>query len=216
MTVKSTNITRVDHRVARESRWAANGHRGGVLWLTGLSGSGKSTLAFEVERRLFEGGYKVYVLDGDNIRHGLSSDLGFLPEDREENIRRVGELAALFADAGIVVITAFISPYRRDRELGRQAASGVFHEVYLSADLGVCEERDPKGLYKKARCGEISEFTGVSAPYEAPELPEMTVDTGVLTVEESTQILLVYVSRVFAGPAPLCPGAPRAVRFLPL
>ena len=200
MTVKSTNITRVHHRMARDSRWAANGHRGGVLWLTGLSGSGKSTLAFEVEKRMFEEGYQVYVLDGDNIRHGLSSDLGFSPEDRVENIRRVGELAALFAEAGTVVVTAFISPYRRDRELARRAASESFHEVYLSADLGICEARDPKGLYKKARRGEIPEFTGVSAPYEAPEHPEMTIDTGVLTVEESMQSLLEYVGRAFAGP----------------
>ncbi|MDP6572193.1 MAG: adenylyl-sulfate kinase [Rhodospirillales bacterium] len=200
MTVKSTNITRVQHRMARESRWAANSHSGGVLWLTGLSGSGKSTLAFEVEKRMFEEGYQVYVLDGDNIRHGLSSDLGFSPEDRVENIRRVGEIAALFADAGSVVVTAFISPYRRDRELARQAASDQFHEVYLSAGLDVCEGRDPKGLYRKARRGEIPEFTGVSAPYEAPEHPELTIDTGELTVEESMQVLLEYVGRAFAGP----------------
>ena len=201
MTVKSTNITRVQHRMARESRWAANGHSGGVLWLTGLSGSGKSTLAFEVEKRMFEEGYQVYVLDGDNIRHGLSSDLGFAPEDRVENIRRVGEIAALFADAGNVVVTAFISPYRHDRELARQAVSDSFHEVYLSAGLEVCEGRDPKGLYKKARRGEIPEFTGVSAPYEAPEDPELTIDTGELTVEESMQVLLEYAGRAFAGPS---------------
>ncbi len=201
MTVKSTNITRVHHRMARESRWAANGHSGGVLWLTGLSGAGKSTLAFEVEKRMFEEGYQVYVLDGDNIRYGLSSDLGFSPEDRVENIRRVGEIAALFADAGSVVVTAFISPYRHDRELARQAMSDSFHEVYLSAGLDVCEGRDPKGLYKKARRGEIPEFTGVSAPYEAPEHPELTIDTGELTVEESMQVLLEYAGRAFAGPS---------------
>ena len=200
MTVKSTNITRVHHRMAREARWAANGHRGGILWLTGLSGSGKSTLAFEVENRMFEEGYQVYVLDGDNIRHGLSSDLGFSPEDRVENIRRVGEIAALFADTGTVVVTAFISPYRDDRELARRAAPDSFHEVYLSADLVVCEGRDPKGHYKKARRGEIPEFTGVSAPYEAPEHPELTIDTGELTVEESMQILVEYAGRAFAGP----------------
>ena len=201
MTVKSTNITRVQHRMARESRWAANGHSGGVLWLTGLSGSGKSTLAFGVEKRMFEEGYQVYVLDGDNIRYGLSSDLGFSSEDRVENIRRVGEIAALFADAGTVVVTAFISPYRGDRELARQAASVSFHEVYLSAGLEVCERRDPKGLYKKARRGEIPDFTGVSAPYEAPEHPELTIDTGELTVEESMQVLLGYAGRAFAGPS---------------
>ena len=200
MNVKSTNITRVQHRMARESRWAVNGHSGGILWLTGLSGSGKSTLAFEVEKRMFEEGYQVYVLDGDNIRYGLSSDLGFSPEDRVENIRRIGEIAALFADAGNVVVTAFISPYRDDRELARQAASDSFHEVYLSANLEVCERRDPKGLYKMARRGEIPDFTGVSAPYEAPGPPELTIDPGELTVEESMQVLLEYAGRAFAGP----------------
>ena len=182
MTVKSTNITRVQHRMALETRWAANNHSGGVLWLTGLSGSGKSTLAFEVEKR-------------------ISSDLGFSPEDRVENIRRIGEIAALFADAGSVVVTAFISPYRRDRELARQVASYQFHEVYLSAGLDVCEGRDPKGLYRKARRGEIPEFTGVSAPYEAPEHPELTIDTGELTVGESMQVLLEYAGRAFAEPS---------------
>ncbi len=201
MTVKSTNITRVQHRMALETRWAANNHSGGVLWLTGLSGSGKSTLAFEVEKRMFEEGYQIYVLDGDNIRHGLSSDLGFSPEDRVENIRRIGEIAALFANAGSVVVTAFISPYRRDRELARQVASYQFHEVYLSAGLDVCEGRDPKGLYRKARRGEIPEFTGVSAPYEAPEHPELTIDTGELTVGESMQVLLEYAGRAFAEPS---------------
>ncbi len=197
MNAKSTNITRTEHRVPKAVRWRANGHRGGVMWFTGLSGAGKTTLAFELEHRLFERGYKVYVLDGDNISHRLSADLGFSPEDRAENIRRVGEVAALFAETGFIVLTAFISPYRRDRALARQAAAGGFHEIHLKADLEACERRDPKGLYEKARRGEISDFTGISAPYEAPENPELAIDTGVLPVEESLQILLEYVERRF-------------------
>lgn len=197
MVVKSTNIERVRHRVPRAARWAANGHRGGVLWLTGLSAAGKSTLAFSLEKRLFDEGYQVFVLDGDNIRYGLSSDLGFAPAEREENIRRVGEVAALFAEAGFIVVTAFISPYRRDRAQARKACGDGFHEVYLAADLEVCERRDPKGLYRKARLGEIANFTGVSAPYEAPEAAELVLDTGALTVTESMQVLIEYVDRVF-------------------
>ena len=202
MPVKSNNIARVLHRVATESRWRVNRHRSGVLWFTGLSGAGKSTLAFELEKRLFDEGYQVFVLDGDNIRHGLSADLGFAPDDRIENIRRIGELAALFAEAGLVAVTAFISPYRRDRDLARRAAAGAFHEIYLAADLEVCERRDPKGLYRKARRGEIQDFTGISAPYEAPERPELVIDTGVLTVDESMQTLLEYVDRAFGGAEP--------------
>ncbi len=200
MTVRSTNITTTEHRVAKETRWRANGHRGGVLWFTGLSASGKTTLAFELEQRLFKKGYQVYVLDGDNVRHGLSADLGFSPRDRGENIRRIGEVAALFADAGYIVIPAFISPYRRDRELARQACGEAFHEIHLTASLDVCEGRDPKGLYKKARRGDIPEFTGISAPYESPDHPELAIDTGTLTLEESLAILLEYVDHAFAAP----------------
>ncbi len=200
MNTKSTNITKVSHRVAKETRWRANGHQGGVIWLTGLSGSGKTTLAFELEQRLFKQGFQVYVLDGDNIRHGLSSDLGFSHEERTENIRRIGEVAALFADAGYIVISAFISPYRRDRRLARRAASDPFHVVHLDADLKICEKRDPKGLYAKARRGEILDFTGISAPYEKPERADLTIDTGVLSVEESMDILVDYVDRAVVLP----------------
>jgi len=193
----SQNITAVEHRVTTDARWAANGHKSGVLWLTGLSGAGKSTLALELEQALFRKGWQVYVLDGDNIRFGLSSDLGFAPEDRAENIRRVGEVAALFARAGMLVVTAFISPYRSDRDRARTVAPDLFHEVYVNAGLEVCEERDPKGLYKKARKGEIPEFTGISAPYEAPEAPEVEIDTGTQVLSQSVEQLLAYVEANF-------------------
>ncbi len=198
MAVKSTNITQVKHRVEKEDRWRAAGHIGGVLWFTGLSGSGKTTLAFRLEQLLFDKGRRAYVLDGDNIRHGLNSDLGFSHQDRTENIRRIGEAAALFADAGYIAITAFISPYRADRRKARKAALDPFHVIHLSAGIEVCEERDPKGLYKKARAGEIPEFTGISAPYEKPERADLTIDTGALSIEESLDILLGYVEANFS------------------
>ena len=191
---KSKNITRVEHRISTEDREARNRHKGGVLWFTGLSGSGKSTLAIALEEELFSRGYQVYVLDGDNVRAGLTSDLGFSHEDRTENIRRVGEVAALFARAGIICISAFISPYREDRVIARRAAGEKFFEVYVSADLATCERRDPKGLYKKARAGEIADFTGVSAPYEAPDAPEFVVDTNLQTVQESVASLVDFVT----------------------
>jgi len=200
MSVKSTNITAVVHRVNKQERWLANGHKGGVLWFTGLSGSGKTTLGFELEQKLFHLGRQVYVLDGDNVRGGLNSDLGFSSEDRAENIRRIGEVAALFADAGYIVISAFISPYRKDRQSAREAADDPFHEVYLNANLEVCETRDPKGLYAKARAGKIPDFTGISAPYEAPEGADLVVDTGTLSVAESLDVLLDYVDRTFTVP----------------
>ena len=171
-----------------------NQHRGVCLWFTGLSGSGKSTLAVEVQNQLFERGHHTYVLDGDNIRHGLNKDLGFSPEDRTENIRRIGEVAKLFVDAATVVMTAFISPYREDRDQVRRImAEGDFVEVYVQCDLAVCEERDTKGLYKKARAGEIREFTGISAPYEAPENAELVVDTSNETVEESAGKVIEFL-----------------------
>ena len=193
LTVRSTNVYSVDHGVSAENRYQRNGHRGGVLWFTGLSGAGKSTLAMEVERRLFAKGYNVYVLDGDNVRRGLNANLGFAPEDRAENIRRVGEAAALFADAGFICISAFISPYRADRDRARTAAKGAFHEIFINADLKVCEGRDPKGLYRKARAGEIKDFTGVSAPYQAPATAELSVDTGTQTVDSCVQEIIDYV-----------------------
>jgi bifunctional enzyme CysN/CysC len=198
MTVRASNLLRVAHGVTVSSRQLRNGHRGGVLWFTGLSGAGKSTIAMEVERRLFQKGYMVYVLDGDNVRYGLNSDLTFSPRDRAENIRRIGEVAALFADAGMIAITAFISPYRADRQRARDAAKDAFHEIYVKADVSTCEGRDPKGLYKKARRGEIQEFTGISAPYEEPEVAELVVDTMTLAIEDSVQAVVDYVEGNFA------------------
>ena len=198
LTVKSTNVYSVQHRIDAEQRFHRNGHRGGVLWLTGLSGSGKSTLAMEVENRLFKRGWQVYVLDGDNVRRGLNANLGFTPDDRAENIRRVGEVAALFAEAGFIVVTAFISPYQADRDRARAAAQGAFHEIYIKADLATCEARDPKGLYAKARQGKIADFTGISAPYEAPAVAELVVDTAALSIEEGVAEIIRYVEQSFA------------------
>jgi bifunctional enzyme CysN/CysC len=189
------NLFATDHAIDATMRARRNGHRGAVVWFTGLSGAGKSTLAMEVERRLFLRGYQAYVLDGDNIRRGLSSDLGFSPADRLENIRRIGEVATLFADAGFIVITAFISPYISDRERAREAAGGAFHELYIRADLETCENRDPKGLYRRARAGEIPDFTGVSAPYEEPPNPELVVDTSRHSIEESVAMVLNYIEQ---------------------
>jgi bifunctional enzyme CysN/CysC len=197
LTIKSSNLSTVRHRISSDHRARRNGHRGGVLWFTGLSGSGKSTLAMAVEQELFRRGYNVYVLDGDNVRQGLNANLGFSPDDRAENIRRIGEVAALFADAGLITITSFISPYRADRHRARSAAKDAFHEIYISADLGTCEKRDPKGLYRKARRGEIAEFTGISAPYEAPEAAELIVNTDRLSVEESVARIVGYVEENF-------------------
>jgi bifunctional enzyme CysN/CysC len=197
VTPRSSNLTEVEHKVTAEVRHQRNGHRGGVLWFTGLSGAGKSTIAMAVERELFRRGLQVYVLDGDNIRHGLSANLGFAPDDRAENIRRVGEVAALFADAGTIVITAFISPYRSDRQRARAATHGSFHEIYIKADLAACETRDPKGLYQRARRGEIAEFTGVSAPYEAPDAPDLVVDTQQLSIDACVAHVIDYVEKHF-------------------
>jgi bifunctional enzyme CysN/CysC len=194
---KSANIFAVDHQVTAASRAGANGHEGGVVWLTGLSGAGKSTIAMEVERRLFLKGWQVTVLDGDNVRHGLCSDLGFSPEDRTENIRRVGEVAHLFAAAGMLVVTAFISPYRADRDRVRAMGKG-FHEIHVATGLDECERRDPKGLYKKARAGAIPEFTGISAPYEAPVDPELVLDTAGKSIDQSVEELVAYIEKSFS------------------
>jgi len=193
--VKATNITWHQGDIKREDRERANGHQGAVIWFTGLSASGKSTLAHALENALFEKGCKTYVLDGDNIRHGLNKDLGFSPQDREENIRRIGEVAKLFADAGLIVLTAFISPYRSDREKARKLNPKNFIEVYVKCDIDICEQRDPKGLYKKAKAGEIPEFTGISAPYEEPENPEIVIDTGQCSVEQAVNFLLTYLNQ---------------------
>jgi len=191
---KSENIYWSQGKVTPHQRELRNSHLGCVLWLTGLSGAGKSTIATELERELFNLGRHVYVLDGDNIRHGLGSDLGFSPEDRTENIRRVGEVAKLFADAGVICITAFISPYRADRDLVRKIMpQDRFIEVFVNAPLEVCEQRDPKGLYAKARAKEIKEFTGISAPYESPSNPEVELRTDRMTVPESVAKIMDYL-----------------------
>ena len=194
----SRNIYPTGHRISVEQRVLANGHKSGVLWFTGLSGSGKSTLAMALEQELFTRGWQAYVLDGDNVRDRLNRDLGFSPDDRSENIRRVAEVARLLADSGNIVITAFISPYQVDRERAREIAPGAFHEIYIKAGVQVCEDRDPKGLYAKARRGEISEFTGVDAPYEAPEQADLVIDTENKSVEECLEMLASYVDDAFA------------------
>ena len=184
----------VRHQVTSPERAARAGHTGAVVWLTGLPGSGKSTLAMALERRLFDRGWQAYTLDGDNMRHGLNADLGFSPADRQENIRRVGEVAALFADAGAICITAFISPYREDRARARAAAGARrFFEVHVNTPLATCERRDPKGHYRKARAGLIKDFTGVDAPYEAPDRSDLEIDTEGRDVDASVGQLLTFV-----------------------
>lgn len=187
------NIYPHEGKIKRTDRERLLGQRGATLWFTGLSGAGKSTLAVATEEALYEQGYLTYILDGDNIRSGINANLGFSPEDRTENIRRIAEIAKLFRDTGVINLSAFISPYREDRALARHLADGDFIEVYVDAPLDTCEERDPKGLYQKARAGEIREFTGVSAPYEAPEQPEIHVRTDSQSVEECVEQILHYL-----------------------
>ena len=203
---KSTNIVWHQGSVIRSRREALNGHESVLLWFTGLSGSGKSTLAHAVEERLHQDRCVTFVLDGDNVRHGLCSDLGFTEQDRVENIRRVGETAKLMLDAGVITLTAFISPFRQDRERVRSLfPRGDFLEVYCRCPLDVCEKRDVKGLYKKARAGEIPHFTGISSPYEEPIEPELVVDTSVTTLEKSvTAVLELLQQRGVISPARLC------------
>jgi adenylylsulfate kinase len=202
---KAQNITWHAGELSRAERERRHGHRGATLWFTGLSGSGKSTVARKVEAALARRGHHVYTLDGDNVRYGLCRDLGFSPADRRENIRRIGEVCKLFTDAATLTLAAFVSPYREDRDSVRALLGpGDFLEIYVAAELGVCEARDPKGLYKKARAGEIPEFTGVSAPYEAPERPEITLHTDRDEVEESARQVLAHL--VAQGFIPAQPG----------
>jgi len=196
MTVqKATNIYWHQGAITRPDRERMKNHQGFTIWFTGLSASGKSTIASALEEALYEKGYHTYILDGDNVRHGLNRNLGFSPEDREENIRRLGEVAKLFRDAGLINMTAFISPYIRDRQLARSLDKDRkdFIEVFVDCPVEVCESRDPKGMYKKAKQGLIKEFTGVSAPYEAPENPEIHLRTDKLSVQECVQTILNYL-----------------------
>jgi adenylyl-sulfate kinase len=185
-----------EHRVNKPQRARQKSQRPAVLWFTGLSGAGKSSMANALEQALFQRGYHSYLLDGDNVRHGLNRDLGFSDEDRVENIRRIGEVAKLMADAGLVVLTAFISPFQADRQLVRSLMpEGEFVEIYVKASLEACEARDPKGLYKRARAGEIKHFTGIDSPYEPPQHPEMVIDTEALSIEQGVDALIQYLKR---------------------
>lgn len=191
----SSNVVWHHATVTRARREAQNGHRGAVIWFTGLSGAGKSTLAHAVEEALYQRGCHTFVLDGDNVRHGLCGDLGFSAQDRVENIRRVGEIAKLFMEAGVIVLTAFISPFRADRERVRgMVEHGDFMEIFCDSPIEICESRDIKGLYKKARAGLIPEFTGISSPYEAPEAPELTVNTGATELDACVQQVIEELS----------------------
>jgi adenylylsulfate kinase len=191
---KATNIVWHQGAVNRDDREKLNRHKGATVWLTGLSGSGKSTIAVDLEKRLLERGVRAYILDGDNVRHGLNKNLGFSPEDRTENIRRIGEVAKLFTDAGLVAITAFISPYRADRDQVRALMKpGDFVEIFVECPVDVCEQRDVKGLYKKARAGEIKEFTGISAPYEAPAKPELVLPSHEVSVEAAVAKVVAHL-----------------------
>ena len=191
---KSTNIVWHESEVIKEKRQKLNGHKSAIIWFTGLSGSGKSTISVALETALHTIGVRTYRLDGDNIRHGLNKDLGFSQEDRTENIRRIGEVSKLMVDAGLFTLTAFISPYYEDRDQVRELVeTDEFIEVYVKADIETCEERDPKGLYKKVRLGEIKDFTGIDAPYEEPRDPEIIIDTDQLNIEESIKVILTYL-----------------------
>lgn len=190
--IKNNNVVWHHATVTRERRQRLNGHNSFILWFTGLSGSGKSTLAHALEEQLHQMGCRTFVFDGDNVRHGLNKNLGFSKEDRKENIRRIGEMCKLFVEAGIIALTAFISPYREDRDVVRRLVQeGDFIEVFCNCSLEVCESRDVKGLYAKARRGELPEFTGISAPYEAPGNPELVINTETASVEECVDKILV-------------------------
>ncbi|MCM3730350.1 adenylyl-sulfate kinase [Fictibacillus nanhaiensis] len=190
------HINIIWHRTAvtKDERRKLNRHKSAVLWFTGLSGAGKSTIANAVEKSLYEKGLRTYLLDGDNIRHGINQDLGFSPGDRKENIRRIGEISKLFVDAGMIVITAFISPFRQDRKIARSLLEGEeFIEVYIKCSLDECEKRDPKGLYKKAKAGEIPGFTGISSPYEEPDKPEIIIESDKQSIKESVDQIVNYL-----------------------
>jgi adenylylsulfate kinase len=198
--MKSSNVTWHHVSVGRENLALLNGHRGATVWLTGLSAAGKSTLANATARTLHELGVRTYVLDGDNVRHGLNVDLGFSPEDRQENIRRIGEVCKLLTDAGSVNFAAFISPYREDRDRARELQPDDFIEVHVDCTLEVCEARDPKGIYQKARDGLIKDFTGVNAPYEVPERPEVYLNTSTMSIEACIETLIAaLIDRGFIG-----------------
>ena len=191
---KATNVKWHHGKITKEERAKLLNQKGATIWLTGLSGSGKSSIAVELEHALIENKHQAFILDGDNIRHGLNKNLGFSPEDRTENIRRIGEVAKLFTEANIITVAAFVSPYREDRDNVRKLlGDGEFIEIYVKCSLEVCEERDTKGLYKKARAGEVKDFTGISAPYEEPLNPELTIDSSKLSIEESTRTILDYL-----------------------
>jgi len=193
---KATNVTWHDHKVSKDERFQLSGHKGAILWFTGLSACGKSTVANTVDHKLHSMGKRSYVLDGDNIRMGLNKNLGFSAEDRAENIRRIGEVAKLFAHAGVLTLTAFISPYRADRDAVRALMGpGEFIEIYVNASLETCEARDPKGLYKKARAGEIKGFTGIDDPYEAPQNPELVLDANTKGIDELADEVIAYLDR---------------------
>ena len=196
--IKATNITWHEGHVTREARQGLLRQQGATLWFTGLSGSGKSTIAFTLEHALIQRGHLAYVLDGDNIRHGLNKNLGFSAADREENIRRIGEVAKLFADGGIVTMTSFISPYRKDRDAVRAlhvAGQLPFFEIHVNTPIETCEERDPKGLYKKARAGQLKNFTGIDDPYEQPLHPELTIDATSTSPQEATVLLVDFLEK---------------------
>jgi len=188
------NIVWHDHKITRAERSVNKNQKPCLLWFTGLSGSGKSTIANALDVALHKRGYHTFLLDGDNVRHGLCSDLGFSDDDREENIRRVGEVCKLFADAGLIVMSAFISPFTSDRRMVRKLfPAGEFIEVFMDTPLATCEERDPKGLYQKARSGQIKHFTGIDSPYEIPSHPELRLDTSTMSVEECVDTLIAYL-----------------------
>jgi adenylylsulfate kinase len=202
--IRATNITWHEGHVTRDERAGLLKQKGATLWFTGLSGSGKSTIAFTLEHALVQRGHLAYVLDGDNIRHGLNKNLGFSAADREENIRRIGEVAKLFADCGTVAMTSFISPYRKDRDLVRALhveGKLPFIEIHVNTPIATCEQRDPKGLYKKARAGQLKNFTGIDDPYEAPLKPELTIDATNTSPQEATVLLLQYLEKqgILAG-----------------